>query len=71
MRTVVAIALLATSMSLVGCGDRDRDTKPVEETVFGDMVDNKRRAQEGVDQAMEANKQKLDDAMKKQETAEQ
>ena len=71
MRTFIACIAIAFTLALVGCGDRDREIKPVEETVFGDMVDNKRRAQEGVDKAMEANKQKLDEAMKKQESAEQ
>lgn len=70
MRIAIAGILITLTMSLTGCGDRDRETKPVEETVFGDMVDNKRRAQEGVDKALEANKQKLDDAMKRQEAAE-
>ena len=71
MRIFIACIAIASTLSLTGCGDRDREVKPVEETVFGDMVDNKRRAQEGVDNAMEANKQKLDEAMKKQEAAEQ
>jgi response regulator of citrate/malate metabolism len=71
MRKFFACIALASILTLIGCGDRDREVKPVEETVFGDMVDNKRRAQEGVDKAMEANKQKLDEAMKKQEAAEQ
>jgi hypothetical protein len=71
MRTFIACIAIAFTFGLIGCGDRDREVKPVEETVFGDMVDSKRRAQEGVDKAMEANKQKLDEAMKQQEAAAQ
>jgi len=70
MRIFIVGTVLLMTLGLCACGDRDRETKPVQETVFGDMVENKQRAKDGVDQAMEANKQKLDETMKKQAAAE-
>ena len=63
MRIFTACVAIASILTLIGCGDRDREVKPVEETVFGDMVDNKRRAQKASIRQW-SQKQKVDEGMK-------
>jgi len=70
MRTLTASIAILGTVVLGACGDRDKETKPVDETVFGDMVENKQRAQADVDKAMQENQKKLEATMQKQEAAE-
>ncbi len=61
----VLIAALAAA-GLAGCGKSEPKPPPkVEETVFGDLVATKERARVETEKAMEANKQKLEEAAKK------
>lgn len=62
------IASLALLAALTACGQSEPKPPPkVEDTVFADMVATKERARVETEKAMEANKQKLEEAMKKQE----
>jgi hypothetical protein len=65
-------AMMTTTMlcGIAACGDADREPPPVEDTVFGDMVESKQRVKDDVNQAMETHKQQMEEAMKKQESGE-
>jgi hypothetical protein len=53
---------------LGGCGKPEPTPPPkAKDTVFGSMIDQKERARLETEKAMEANKQKLEEAMKKQD----
>jgi hypothetical protein len=65
----IATLVTMTLVGLVGCGKAEEKKPPpkVEDTVFGDLVATKERAKVETEKAMEANKQKLEEAMKKSE----
>ena len=65
-----ALACAAIACGIAGCGKSEPPPPPpVKDTVFGDMVGAKEKAKVETEKAMEANKQKLEEAMKKQEEA--
>jgi hypothetical protein len=71
MQHLIRVMITTTMLcGVTACGDADREPPPVEDTVFGDMVETKQRAKDGVDQAMETHKQQMEEAMKKQESGE-
>jgi hypothetical protein len=62
------IAIVAVAFGgLLGCSKKP--PPKVEDTVFGDTVAAKERARTETEKAMEQNKQKLEEAMKKNEAA--
>jgi hypothetical protein len=68
--SVFGAFLIAGSMAvgLSACGKSEPTPPPkVEDTVFGDLVATKERARVDAEKAMAANKQKLEEAMKKAE----
>jgi hypothetical protein len=65
------ITSIAIAGALSGCGDKDRNPdpppKPVGQNNFaGDLVATKDRVRNDVNQAMDENQKKLDEAMQKQ-----
>ena len=68
--TVLGALLIAGGFT--ACGKTDPKPPPkVEDTVFGDMVATKEKARIDAEKAMAVNKQKLEEAMKKNETGTQ
>jgi len=70
MNSLLKLLVLPPFAALAACGKSEPPPK-VEDTVFGDMVATKERARVESEKAMEANKQKLEEAMKKAEGAAQ
>jgi hypothetical protein len=68
-RTLCWISVGALALSLAACGKSNDTAKtetppPPKETVFDGLIATKARAKQQTEQAMEANKEKLDAAMK-------
>jgi len=61
------ILMTMLACGVVACGKSGEEPKPppVKDTVFGDLVATKEKAKQKTEEAMELNRQKLEDSMKK------
>lgn len=65
---IAAVVCVSLSVGLGGCGSSEPPPPPpVKDTVFGGMIATKEKAKVETEKALEANKQKLEEAMKKQD----
>lgn len=65
---IAVIACISLSAGIGGCGSSEPPPPPpVKDTVFGGLVATKEKAKVETEKAMEANKQKMEEAMKKQD----
>lgn len=74
MRATTAIGWLAAMLAFAGCGggkeeESEKETIPVEDTVFGDLVGTQDKARDRTNAAMDTHREALDDQIEKSENA--